>query len=223
MISGLWLRMPPKSARSRCRPGHTDRHRPPAGHRSAPRDRLRHREGVVAEVDLFRRRSSRTSGNRRSRRSGTCRSRPAPVAPDLVARAPCDPLELLGLAAQEEGRIASSSPAAADASVRSGPMFLASGPAASMPSHPRPRARRCSPCPAGPAPGRRRSSVAKNCGPPAREGPSAPGSRALPSFVLQQLRKIAKPEPRKCSLTSCILIGLRRSGLSEPYHFSASR
>ena len=26
-----------------------------------------------------------------------------------------------------------------------------------------------------------------------------------------------KPEPRKCSETSCISIGLRRSGLSEPY------
>ena len=31
-----------------------------------------------------------------------------------------------------------------------------------------------------------------------------------------------KPEPRKCSLTSCITIGLRRSGLSLPYLRNAS-
>ena len=31
------------------------------------------------------------------------------------------------------------------------------------------------------------------------------------------LAKIAKPESRKCSETTCISIGLRRSGLSEPY------
>ena len=35
--------------------------------------------------------------------------------------------------------------------------------------------------------------------------------------------KTRKPEPRKCSLTTCIRIGLRRSGLSVPYQSSASR
>ncbi|MNT96933.1 hypothetical protein D3C72_2391440 [compost metagenome] len=29
--------------------------------------------------------------------------------------------------------------------------------------------------------------------------------------------KTLKPEPAKCSVTACISIGLRRSGLSEPY------
>ena len=31
-----------------------------------------------------------------------------------------------------------------------------------------------------------------------------------------------KPEPRKCSLTSCMTMGLRRSGLSVPYFAIAS-
>ena len=34
--------------------------------------------------------------------------------------------------------------------------------------------------------------------------------------------KILKPEPRNASLTFCISIGLRRSGLSEPYFRIAS-
>ncbi len=34
--------------------------------------------------------------------------------------------------------------------------------------------------------------------------------------------KTLKPEPAKCAVTSCISMGLRRSGLSEPYFLSAS-
>ena len=35
--------------------------------------------------------------------------------------------------------------------------------------------------------------------------------------------KTLKPEPAKCSVTACILMGLRRSGLSEPYQRIESR
>ena len=35
--------------------------------------------------------------------------------------------------------------------------------------------------------------------------------------------KTLKPEPAKCSVTACISIGLRRSGLSVPYFRIASR
>ena len=45
--------------------------------------------------------------------------------------------------------------------------------------------------------------------------------RAFGSLA-RMLAKILKPEPRKASLTSCITIGLRRSGLSVPY-FAAPR
>ena len=40
--------------------------------------------------------------------------------------------------------------------------------------------------------------------------------------LARMLAKILKPEPRKASLTSCISIGLRRSGLSVPYLRNAS-
>ena len=80
---------------------------------------------------------------------------------------------------------------------------------------PRPRARRCSRGPAGlrPAPmnscGRRRRGCRRPCAGIAHT--SAFGSSA------RMLAKILKPEPRNASLTFCISIGLRRSGLSEPY------
>ena len=48
-----------------------------------------------------------------------------------------------------------------------------------------------------------------------------PGAGIAQTSVLRRLpacrAKTLKPEPRKCSVTSCITIGLRRSGLSEPY------
>jgi hypothetical protein len=40
--------------------------------------------------------------------------------------------------------------------------------------------------------------------------------------MLRILAKMAKPEPAKCSDTTCIFIGLRRSGLSVPYQSIAS-
>ena len=40
--------------------------------------------------------------------------------------------------------------------------------------------------------------------------------RAFGSFSIMPAKTL-KPEPRKCSVTSGISIGLRRSGLSEPY------
>ena len=41
-------------------------------------------------------------------------------------------------------------------------------------------------------------------------------TRTFGSFSIMPANTL-KPEPRKCSVTSCISIGLRRSGLSEPY------
>ena len=58
----------------------------------------------------------------------------------------------------------------------------------------------------------------------ARDPPPGAGiahTRTLGSFSIMPA-KILKPEPRKCSVTSCISIGLRRSGLSEPYLAIAS-
>jgi hypothetical protein len=57
----------------------------------------------------------------------------------------------------------------------------------------------------------------------AREPPPGAGiaQTALP-VVSRILAKILKPEPRKASLTSCITIGLRKSGLSVPYFDKAS-
>ena len=46
-------------------------------------------------------------------------------------------------------------------------------------------------------------------------------TRALGSFSIMPANTL-KPEPRKCSVTSCITMGLRRSGLSEPYFLIAS-
>ena len=53
----------------------------------------------------------------------------------------------------------------------------------------------------------------------ARRG-NAPRLRSL--AVSSRRAKILKPEPRKCSDTSCMTSGLRRSGLSEPYLRMAS-
>ncbi len=53
----------------------------------------------------------------------------------------------------------------------------------------------------------------------AREPPPGAGiahTRALGSFSIMPANTL-KPEPRKCSVTSAISIGLRRSGLSVPY------
>ena len=53
----------------------------------------------------------------------------------------------------------------------------------------------------------------------ARDPPVGAGmahTRTLGSFSIMPANTL-KPEPRKCSVTSCISIGLRRSGLSEPY------
>ena len=53
----------------------------------------------------------------------------------------------------------------------------------------------------------------------AREPPVGAGiahTRTLGSFSIMPA-KILKPEPRKCSVTSAISMGLRRSGLSVPY------
>ncbi len=93
-------------------------------------------------------------------------------------------------------------------------MFLASGPAPpSSPSRPEDVAE------AGLTFALRRrapgvASLAKlhGCRRSAREWPK----RRCLAF-LRMLAKILKPEPRKCSPTSCISIGLRRSGLSLPY------
>ena len=57
----------------------------------------------------------------------------------------------------------------------------------------------------------------------ARLPPPVPGIAQTWFFGSSSIRaNTLKPEPRKCSETSCIMIGLRRSGLSLPYFFSAS-
>ena len=56
-----------------------------------------------------------------------------------------------------------------------------------------------------------------------REPPPGAGmARICVPSCSRSLAKMAKPEPAKCSLTTCILIGLRRSGLSVPYHSAES-
>ena len=58
----------------------------------------------------------------------------------------------------------------------------------------------------------------------AREPPPGAGiahTRTLGSFSIMPANTL-KPEPRKCSVTSAMTIGLRRSGLSEPYFWIAS-
>ena len=52
-------------------------------------------------------------------------------------------------------------------------------------------------------------------------GAGIPHTRTFGSFSIIPA-KILKPEPRKCSVASCISMGLRRSGLSEPYVAIAS-
>ena len=77
-----------------------------------------------------------------------------------------------------------------------------------------PCARRCSRGPAGPRPAPRSS-----CGRRRRAMPPVLAGMAQTStfgFEAIMLANTLKPEPRKCSVTSCISIGLRRSGLSVP-------
>ena len=53
----------------------------------------------------------------------------------------------------------------------------------------------------------------------AREPPVLAGIAQTSTFELDaiMLAKTLKPEPAKCSVTASMTIGLRRSGLSEPY------
>ena len=53
----------------------------------------------------------------------------------------------------------------------------------------------------------------------AREPPVLAGIAHTSAFgsLARMPANTLKPESRKCSDTSCISIGLRRSGLSEPY------
>ena len=59
----------------------------------------------------------------------------------------------------------------------------------------------------------------------AREPPLGAGMAQTSTFGSLAIMpaKTLKPEPAKCSVTACILMGLRRSGLSEPYQRIASR
>jgi hypothetical protein len=77
-----------------------------------------------------------------------------------------------------------------------------------------PRARRCSRGQAGPRPAPRSSCGRRTRG-CRRSWPGWPTQRRGSSSSMRA--KTLKPEPRKCSDTSCISIGLRRSGLSVPY------
>ena len=80
---------------------------------------------------------------------------------------------------------------------------------------PRLRARRCSPGPAGLRPGPSCSSGRRRRG-CRRSAPGWPRPRSSASRPGCAANR-PKPPPRKCSETSCISIGLRRSGLSVPY------
>ena len=142
----------------------------------------------------------------------------AELLADLGARGAGELDEVLRLAGDEEAGVA-------DAELRADRRSAWCAPArcswrAGLRRPPRLRARRCSRGPAGP-----RLAPRSSCG-RRRRGcrPSAPGSptpRCLGSFA-RMLAKILKPEPRNASLTSCITIGLRRSGLSVPYFDIAS-
>ncbi len=57
----------------------------------------------------------------------------------------------------------------------------------------------------------------------ARDPPPGPGIAQTWFFGSSSIRaNTLKPEPRKCSETSCISSGFRKSGLSLPYFFKAS-
>ena len=59
----------------------------------------------------------------------------------------------------------------------------------------------------------------------AREPAPGPGIAQMRflGFASTMRANTPKPPPRKCSDTSCISMGLRRSGLSEPYFWMAVR
>ena len=77
-----------------------------------------------------------------------------------------------------------------------------------------PCARRCSRGPAGPGSAPRRSCGRRMRGEP----PVLAGIAQTSTFGFDAIMpaNTLKPEPAKCSVTACISIGLRRSGLSEP-------
>jgi hypothetical protein len=137
---------------------------------------------------------------------------------DHVARPPATS-KARRLAGEEERRVA-----LAEAKLLSdrlgplGPDVLGERPGADHLAVP-PRARRCSPSPAAPPSAPRSSSGRRTCG---CRRPWARDRADLGALVLQELGEDREARAAKCSETSCILIGLRRSGLSVPYHFSAA-
>ena len=175
---------------------------------------VRHRERVVGEVDLllllvpF-----DTSGSRRSSRtrSGPCRSGRAPRRPWCArglrtSRTPpaCRRRRTRRRRRRARADRRSAWCAPARCSWRADPR-----------RPPRPRARRCSRAPAGPRRCAQEFMRSQN----ARLPPFGAGIAQTSTFgsAASMLAKILKPEPRNASLTFCILIGLRRSGLSVPY------
>ena len=134
-------------------------------------------------------------------------------SPTLVRAGPANLHELLRLAGDEEHRVADAEPELIGDLLRCAPARCSWRAGPRRP--PRPRARRCSRAPAGP-----RAAPRRSCGRRTRGcRPSAPGSPRPrpwdPAAIMPA--KTLKPEPRKASVTFCISIGLRRSGLSVPY------
>jgi hypothetical protein len=144
----------------------------------------------------------------------------AQLAPDLVARAARDALEFLRLAGHEEHRVAlvqvqlatdRLGPFGADV-LGQRPRAFQRAALALAPediAHPR------QPLPLRPG----IHPVAELARAAARAGIAR---TSVPSCS-RIFAKMAKPEPAKCSDTTCIFTGLRRSGLSVPYQSAASR
>jgi hypothetical protein len=155
-------------------------------------------------------RSIRTSGSRRSSRirTGPCRS--GQFLADFGAREAGEFPEAFGIAGDEERGVAG-----LEAELRCGslgPLRADVVGERACPPSPPSRQNRCSRAPAGPRPAPRNSSGRRRRG--RRRRRNRP-DRVL--GVFQHRANTLKPEPRKCSETSCMTIGLRRSGLSVPY------
>ena len=160
-------------------------------------------------------RSIRTSGSRRSSRSrsGPWRSARVPRRP-WCARGP----RTSRMSAACRRRRSTASPIAEPELIGD---LLGRAPARCSwradPRRPcrRPRARRYSRAPAGPRPAPRRSCGRRTRG--CRRFGAGIAQTAALALLARMRAKILKPEPRNASLTFCISIGLRRSGLSVPY------
>ena len=221
MMSGRWLRIAPDDSSTPLQTMSYCQARMSSGSMRLQRFHLalRHREGVVAEVDLLRRpRHIRTSGSRRSSRSGTRPSRSGRAA----RRRGCAPRRRAwrpraSLPAAKKMPSSGPRPICVGELVhafgavvlgdRAAPFAALAGGVAEARQSPRR------------APSR--SSRRRICGSCRRCPAPATARTTMPLSTIPANRP--KPEPTKCSPTSWTISGLRRSGLSLPYLSIASR